>query len=273
MIKDFCGSLSSVFSSTAYYGVVSEDDAQCFYVESLISNSIYFLVVASMFLYATTRFVKKASLQQLMDDKITIANAANVTEEELQLHLADKDMSGFGDEDVTKNIAKEIKPLKVHFTDEHCCLLKVMNEMGSKVCISPSEKRVHFISDDASASLSMSDVEMNSSTRMSWEKSSAFEKPCADDDDFTSDEDAIEDKRSIISTLSNSTFSMTLWNSVRASHLSPDRTNKATLENSIDASATDIDVIQTTMPFFGKDLDDELTSGHTSGFEIPIRRR
>ena len=264
MINDFCGSLSDIFSSMAYYGIVSEDDAQCFYVESIISAAIYFLVVACILLYITTRFVKKASLQQLMESKSSSVNTANMTPEEVRIYLSDRDMGSFveDDEDITKSITRKIKPVQVKFTDEYSCLLKVMNHMGNKGCMSPSEnQRTHFISDDASVSLSISDVEMNPSTPMGWEKHSILDKNNDDSDDM-SDEDIIHDKNhgSIISALSSSIRSFKLRNSTSASHVTQNETQNNIAENTENVTAADVDIVHSTMPFFGEDLDVEVTS-------------
>lgn len=67
MINDYCESLDGVFAQMVYYGLLKEEDAQCFSVRSNIEGGSYLLVLGSILLALLSSFVSKAFIQYLRD--------------------------------------------------------------------------------------------------------------------------------------------------------------------------------------------------------------
>jgi len=70
MINAYCGSLKDTFTSLAYYGILSEDDAQCFSVDANVEAGSWILVAASLMLSILNHFIAGASSQKAQDDDI-----------------------------------------------------------------------------------------------------------------------------------------------------------------------------------------------------------
>jgi hypothetical protein len=118
MINEYCGSLDTFFSLAAYYGLLSERDAQCFRVESLVQEGAYVLATAAVMLALLNTFVMKATAQYFRDVESRTACAAHAIEA--------------GDFIEHDQITSEIKPTPVLFTDTFRWLLVRQNPVSSE---------------------------------------------------------------------------------------------------------------------------------------------
>jgi hypothetical protein len=70
MINVYCGSLKNAFNSLSFYGILSEDDAQCFKVEASVEKASWILVSACLILCMLNHFISGASIQKTKDDDV-----------------------------------------------------------------------------------------------------------------------------------------------------------------------------------------------------------
>jgi hypothetical protein len=70
MINAYCGSLQGTFNSLSYYGILREEDAQCFRVNAAVEQASWILVAASLLLFILNHFVVGASSQKVQDDEV-----------------------------------------------------------------------------------------------------------------------------------------------------------------------------------------------------------
>lgn len=68
MINAYCGSLQGTFNSLAYYGILREEDAQCFRVNASVERASWILVSASLILCLLNHFIVGAASQKVQDD-------------------------------------------------------------------------------------------------------------------------------------------------------------------------------------------------------------
>lgn len=64
IINTQCGKLEGIFASLSYYGILGEDDAQCFRIETTVEEASLILVAASFSLGMLNHFVSGASMQK-----------------------------------------------------------------------------------------------------------------------------------------------------------------------------------------------------------------
>jgi hypothetical protein len=69
MINKYCQNLETMFAHMVHYGVLKEEDAQCFTVTSHIENGAFALALGATLLAFLSTFVFKASVQYLHDAK------------------------------------------------------------------------------------------------------------------------------------------------------------------------------------------------------------
>jgi hypothetical protein len=70
MVNVYCEGLRGTFTSMAYYGILREEDAQCFRVDASVESASWILVVASIILCLVNHFIVSASNQKTQDDEI-----------------------------------------------------------------------------------------------------------------------------------------------------------------------------------------------------------
>jgi len=70
MINAYCDPLKSTFTSLSYYGILSQDDAQCFRVDATVESASWILVTASLILCILNHFIVGALSQKVQDDDI-----------------------------------------------------------------------------------------------------------------------------------------------------------------------------------------------------------
>lgn len=67
MINAYCGSLQGFFSQLVFYGVVEDQDAQCFRVDTTIDTGFFILAAGALMLALLNTFVIHAVRQQQRD--------------------------------------------------------------------------------------------------------------------------------------------------------------------------------------------------------------
>jgi hypothetical protein len=68
MINSYCDSLKDTFAQLVYYGILKEEDAQCFSVQSSIEGGSFVLAAGAVLLALINTFVIKAVVQYFRDN-------------------------------------------------------------------------------------------------------------------------------------------------------------------------------------------------------------
>lgn len=71
MINAYCGSLKNFFTGLSYYGILGEEDAQCFRVNANVETASWLLVTASILLLVLNHFISSASRQKVQDEEVS----------------------------------------------------------------------------------------------------------------------------------------------------------------------------------------------------------
>ena len=120
MVNAYCTNLDDVFAQMVYYGVLKEEDAQCFSVSSRIGPNAFVLVAAAVLLAFLSSFVRKAFVQYMYDGIPSVLLKENDDSTELS-------QSNNSDDFVDTNIQQ----VPVLFTDTFRWMLKASN-IGDK---------------------------------------------------------------------------------------------------------------------------------------------
>ena len=75
MINSYCESFEETFNLLAYFGVLEENDAQCFRVDASIESAAYILAIAAALLNLLNTFVMNAVKQYFRDRDEVISRA------------------------------------------------------------------------------------------------------------------------------------------------------------------------------------------------------
>merc|ERR1719183_1144587 len=67
MVNSYCGSLDGFFSELVFYGILKNEDAQCFSVKSSIEDGFFVLATGAVILALVNTFVVKATMQYFQD--------------------------------------------------------------------------------------------------------------------------------------------------------------------------------------------------------------
>lgn len=70
MVNAYCGGLSGMFDTLAFFGIVDANDAQCFQLRATVEAASWLLVAASLILAASSHFVLTASTQKTLDSNV-----------------------------------------------------------------------------------------------------------------------------------------------------------------------------------------------------------
>lgn len=106
ILNDYCGSLSGPFAQMAYFGIIKEEDAQCFKVNTSAESGLFILAAGALLLSLLNTFVLKA-VRQYDRDKEEI----DVSERSSKVLRSDED-----DDELLETRAK-IHQTPVLFTD------------------------------------------------------------------------------------------------------------------------------------------------------------
>jgi hypothetical protein len=121
MINSYCENLENMFAQIVYYGVLKEEDAQCFSVTSHIEYGALFLALGAAILGFLSNFVSKATVQYLKDDKERLLGRMELercnTSVDDTLHSDEGEMADDG-------LSSRIHPPPALFTDSFRWMLK-----------------------------------------------------------------------------------------------------------------------------------------------------
>ena len=124
MINSYCNGLKDTFAQMVYYGILKEEDAQCFSVRSSIEAGSYILGAAAVLLAILNTFVNKAIVQFFRDKDELEKRCHGVEETEDSL----KSEGSVSLDDVEESSLTErtsvIHPVPVLFTDRFRWLLR-----------------------------------------------------------------------------------------------------------------------------------------------------
>ena len=118
MINSYCDGLKESFAQMVYYGILKEEDAQCFSVQSSIEAGSYVLAVASLLLAVLNTFVNKAVVQYFRDkDEF---EKRQIDPEETDNSWESEDSTSVDDVEESSHGARtsSIHPVPVLFTDK-----------------------------------------------------------------------------------------------------------------------------------------------------------
>jgi hypothetical protein len=115
MVNSYCESLKDTFAELVYYGILKEEDAQCFSVRSTVEPGSFVLAAGAVLLALVNTFVMKAVVQYFRDQDELEKRA--LLDEENTSHIEDSSKA----EDV---IEAGIHPVPVLFTDTFRWLLR-----------------------------------------------------------------------------------------------------------------------------------------------------
>jgi len=137
MINSYCESLDGFFAQMVYFGLLKEEDAQCFSVQSSIEEGFFILAVAATLLALINTFVTKAvtqyfrdksELEKQIEDEVSTSHEEKLQEElELNTSLAkehSEEHQEMVQNDGTLDPATRIHPVPVLFTDTFRWLLQ-----------------------------------------------------------------------------------------------------------------------------------------------------
>lgn len=113
MINGYCEALSGTLATLVYYGVLAEEDAQCFRVEASIEPAAYIMLSAAVLLALLNTFVMNAEAQYRRDCEGKMDR--NRTNASIDRSLPD--------EDEIQLMQRSLKPPPALFTDKFRWLL------------------------------------------------------------------------------------------------------------------------------------------------------
>jgi hypothetical protein len=118
MINSYCDSLQDTFAQLVYYGILAEEDAQCFSVRSTIEGGSFMLAAGAVLLALLNTFVVKAVTQYFRDDRDALEKMI-VPADEVSDVKSDhtSDTASEEESDVNGHAAARIQPVPVLFTD------------------------------------------------------------------------------------------------------------------------------------------------------------
>merc|ERR1711957_1120709 len=115
MVNSYCGSLDGFFSEMVFYGILKNEDAQCFSVTSSVEGGFFVLAAGAILLALVNSFVTKAT-KQYSRDQVELHRQSEIKEHSLQLEEGKE-----GDVDSSEIT---IHPVPVLFTDTFRWLLR-----------------------------------------------------------------------------------------------------------------------------------------------------
>jgi hypothetical protein len=126
MINPYCESLKGFFAEMVYYGLLKDEDAQCFRTDVKIEPTFYLLFTSAICLALINSFVMKAVSQYFRDIHFTciqdVVGAKSSTFEH-----PDFQEESFSTETIAKS---KIHPVPVLFTDRYRWFLRREDEMS-----------------------------------------------------------------------------------------------------------------------------------------------
>ena len=132
MINAYCDSLKDTFAQLVYYGILEEDDAQCFSVRSSIESGSLILASGAVLLALISSFVTNAVLQYFRD-RTAMEKRLREDIEKMSQGGSDNTSDTASDDPLAADggFAANIQPVPVLFTDRFRWLLRQENNLPS----------------------------------------------------------------------------------------------------------------------------------------------
>jgi hypothetical protein len=140
MINPYCNSLRGFFSDLVYYGILKDEDAQCFKTDVQVMPTFYLLFSGAIVLALINSFVMRAVSQYFRDCTASpLENLRNMNRDK----LANFDSLG-GIESVNQDEMEvgKIHPVPVLFTDQYRWLLQRKEIPPTGISLQSSESFV-----------------------------------------------------------------------------------------------------------------------------------
>jgi hypothetical protein len=120
MINPYCETLSGIFREMVYYGILKDEDAQCFRTDVTVEPTFIVLIVAAVALAVLNSFVMGSTSQYFRDDDTKRHSASNMPEKKLSDDDDLDDLLEFEDAMLEATFNKyAIHPSPVLFTDKY----------------------------------------------------------------------------------------------------------------------------------------------------------
>ena len=134
MLNNYCEELKDTFTNLAYFGIIDDEDAQCFKVAASVEVASWVLVVASIVLCVVNHFIIGASNQKTQDDNTPTEQRLH-TDRWIQINKNDDQESstrGASNEtDDSSEVANNVSPITPRFTDDYRFLTTHTTEEAS----------------------------------------------------------------------------------------------------------------------------------------------
>jgi hypothetical protein len=128
MINSYCDSLKDTFAQLVYYGILKEEDAQCFSVQSSIEGGSFLLAAGALLLALLNTFVIKAVVQYFRDkDEVEKRTVEDEEKSRMSLDTSNTEVEDEADDD----FSGRIHPVPVLFTDTFRWVLRQENRLQS----------------------------------------------------------------------------------------------------------------------------------------------
>ena len=114
MIDSYCDSLQGTFAKLVYYGILAEEDAQCFSVRSRIEGGSFMLAAGAVLLALLNTFVVKAVIQYFRDKDELEKRCLDGEPSDVK---SDHTSGTASEEEGDGDHAAQIHPVPVLFTD------------------------------------------------------------------------------------------------------------------------------------------------------------
>jgi hypothetical protein len=124
MINPYCESLRGIFAEFVYYGLLKDEDAQCFKVNIDVEPTFYVLFAAALVLLVVNSVITKAVSQYFRELDTDWAFLACVNK-------IDHDVCG-GDSSMESFDPSSIGPVPVLFTDRYRWMLQREDTIASR---------------------------------------------------------------------------------------------------------------------------------------------
>eukprot|EP00567_Pseudictyota_dubia_P011184 CAMPEP_0197435572 /NCGR_PEP_ID=MMETSP1175-20131217/3140_1 /TAXON_ID=1003142 /ORGANISM="Triceratium dubium, Strain CCMP147" /LENGTH=1492 /DNA_ID=CAMNT_0042964637 /DNA_START=260 /DNA_END=4735 /DNA_ORIENTATION=- len=119
MVDEYCESLDRTFSSLVYYGIIKQEDGQCFYASSKVEAGTFVLMAAAVILAILEHFVTKAAAQKIHEQERHARRERLMRAKDFMSNGFDASLSSDEREFVTTARADKIAPVPVQFVDNY----------------------------------------------------------------------------------------------------------------------------------------------------------
>lgn len=139
MINVYCKNLEDTFAQMVYFGVLKEEDAQCFGVTSRIGHNSFVLVAGAILLTFLSSFVCKATVQYLRNEKQPKLRLKGNDDH----HIRFPNETSYLNDDhelADDDLAPNFHPVPVFFTDTFRWMLKANDNIitGTRTFVAPN---------------------------------------------------------------------------------------------------------------------------------------